>query len=56
MNEQVVIRNVLSGVPGLDSLLSGGFSKYSFNIIAGAPGSGKTTRAHQLMFAQYAGR
>ena len=52
MSEQVVIKNVLSGVPGLDSLLGGGFPEYSFNIIAGAPGSGKTTLAHQLMFAQ----
>ena len=52
MSEQVVIRKLLSGVPGLDSLLGGGFPEYSFNIIAGAPGSGKTTLAHQLMFAQ----
>src|SRR6185312_4801079 len=28
-----------------------GLPEYSFNIIAGAPGSGKTTLAHQLMFA-----
>jgi circadian clock protein KaiC len=25
--------------------------KYSFNIIAGAPGGGKTTIAHQIIFA-----
>jgi circadian clock protein KaiC len=28
-----------------------GLPEYSFNIIAGAPGSGKTTLAHQIMFA-----
>ncbi len=29
----------------------GGLPEYSFNIIAGAPGCGKTTLAHQIMFA-----
>jgi circadian clock protein KaiC len=35
----------------LDTLLGGGLGEYSFNLIAGAPGSGKTTLAHQMMFA-----
>jgi circadian clock protein KaiC len=38
-------------VPGLDEILGGGLPEYSFNIIAGAPGCGKTTLAHQVMFA-----
>jgi len=38
-------------VPGLDSVLGGGLPEYSFNLIAGGPGSGKTTLAHQIMFA-----
>ena len=45
------IRRLPTGVPGLDEILGGGLPEYSFNIIAGAPGSGKTTLAHQIMFA-----
>jgi circadian clock protein KaiC len=48
---RVTIRQLPSGVPGLDEILGGGLPEYSFNIIAGAPGCGKTTLAHQLMFA-----
>ncbi len=39
-----------TGVPGLDEVLGGGLPELSFNIIAGAPGSGKTTLAHQILF------
>ena len=49
--DQVTIRQLPTGVPGLDEILCGGLPEYSFNIIAGAPGSGKTTLAHQIMFA-----
>lgn len=31
-----------SGVPGLDTLLGGGIVESSFNLVAGAPGAGKT--------------
>jgi circadian clock protein KaiC len=31
--------------------VGGGLPEFSFNIIAGAPGSGKTTLAHQFVFA-----
>lgn len=51
MNDKVVIRRLPTGVPGLDALLGGGLAEFSFNIVAGAPGSGKTTLAHQIMFA-----
>ncbi len=51
MNDKVVIQRIPTGVLGLDSLLGGGLAEFSFNIIAGAPGSGKTTLAHQMMFA-----
>src|SRR5262245_66532870 len=47
----VPIRRLPTGVPGLDEILGGGLPEYSFNILAGAPGSGKTTLAHQIMFA-----
>jgi circadian clock protein KaiC len=40
-----------SGVPGLDPVLGGGLPEYSFNLIAGGPGAGKTTLAQQIAFA-----
>jgi circadian clock protein KaiC len=38
-------------VPGLNDVLGGGLPALSFNLIAGGPGSGKTTLAMQLLFA-----
>jgi len=49
--DRVIIRQLPTGVPGLDEILGGGLPEFSFNIIAGAPGCGKTTLAHQFMFA-----
>jgi len=49
-HEQVALNKVLTGVPDLDAVLGGGLPEYSFNIIAGSPGTGKTTLAHQIMF------
>jgi circadian clock protein KaiC len=46
-----LIRNVATGVPGLDAVLGGGLCEYSFNLVAGPPGSGKTTLVHQILFA-----
>ena len=51
MTKKVPIRQLATGVPGLDKLLGGGLPEFSFNLIAGAPGSGKTTLAHQIMFS-----
>jgi circadian clock protein KaiC len=51
MTEKVILGSLATGVPGLDELLGGGLTEFSFNLIAGAPGSGKTTLAHQIMFA-----
>jgi circadian clock protein KaiC len=51
MNERVTIRRLATGVPGLDAILGGGLPEFSFNLIVGSPGSGKTTLAHQIMFA-----
>jgi circadian clock protein KaiC len=48
---RVPIGRLATGVPGLDAVLGGGLPEYSFNLIAGDPGSGKTTLAHQIMFA-----
>lgn len=50
MRDQVTIRRLPTGVPGLDAILSGGVPEFSFNLITGSPGAGKTTIAHQLMF------
>jgi circadian clock protein KaiC len=44
--------NLLStGIPGLDEVLGGGLPEYSFNLLAGSPGAGKTTLVHQFTFA-----
>src|SRR6185312_5317585 len=50
-SSKVVIRKLPTGVPGLDEILGGGLPEFSFNIVAGAPGCGKTTIAHQFLFA-----
>ena len=47
----VTIRKIPTGVRGLDDILGGGIPEFSFNIIAGSPGCGKTTLAHQLVFS-----
>src|ERR1051325_2941105 len=49
--QRVKIRQLPTGVPGLDEILGGGLPEYSFNIIAGGPGCGKTTLVHQFVFA-----
>lgn len=48
---KVEIHQLPTGVLGLDEIVGGGLPEFSFNIIAGAPGSGKTTLAHQFVFA-----
>jgi circadian clock protein KaiC len=49
--DKVNINKLPTGVPGLDEIMGGGLPEYSFNIIAGSPGCGKTTLAHQIVFA-----
>jgi len=51
MNAKVKINRLATGVPGLDEVLGGGLPEFSFNLVAGPPGCGKTTLAHQIMFA-----
>ncbi|MEP6906183.1 MAG: ATPase domain-containing protein, partial [Gemmatimonadales bacterium] len=50
-DEKAIIRSLPSGVQGLDTVVGGGLPEYSFNLLAGGPGAGKTTLAHQIMFA-----
>lgn len=49
-SETVEIRILRTGVPGLDEVLGGGLPEFSFNIIAGEAGAGKTTLAQQIVF------
>ena len=51
MKSKVTIERLATGISGLDEVLGGGFPEFSFNLIAGLPGCGKTTLAHQIMFA-----
>lgn len=51
MSNTVTIQRLKTGIPGFDHLLGGGLPEFSFNLIAGEPGSGKTTLAHQIMFS-----
>src|SRR6202163_673615 len=48
---KVTILKLPTGVRGLGDILGGGIPEFSFNIIAGTPGCGKTTMAHQIAFA-----
>ncbi|HEU6448478.1 MAG TPA: ATPase domain-containing protein [Verrucomicrobiae bacterium] len=48
---KVTIHKIPTGVRGLDDILGGGIPEFSFNVIAGTPGCGKTTLAHQIVFA-----
>ncbi|THD63704.1 ATPase domain-containing protein [Phenylobacterium sp.] len=49
--DKVKIRLLSTGVRGFDEILGGGLPEFSFNLIGGAPGSGKTTLVHQFAFA-----
>jgi circadian clock protein KaiC len=48
---KVRIHQLSTGVPGLDDILGGGVPEFSLNVLAGAPGCGKTTLVHQIAFA-----
>src|SRR4030095_14306794 len=51
MSTKVTINRLATGGRALDDVLGGGLPEFSFNLIAGQPGSGKTTLAHQIMFS-----
>jgi circadian clock protein KaiC len=46
-----IIERVSSGVPGLDTIVQGGFIRGGIFIIQGPPGAGKTILGHQICFA-----
>ena len=43
------ISKAASGIPGLDDVLAGGFTRGAFFLIEGSPGTGKTTMALRYM-------
>ena len=43
-----------TGIPGLDSALGGGIPRGSVTLMAGSPGTGKTTLGNQMAFAHAA--
>lgn len=47
---RVPLQSLSTGVPGLDEILDDGLPEYSFVLIAGEPGTGKTTLSQQMMF------
>lgn len=52
---RVKITKLPTGVRGLDDILGGGIPEFSFNLIGGSPGCGKTTLVHQVAFANGTG-
>ena len=44
------LERVTSGVPGLDTILRGGFMRGGIYIFQGAPGAGKTILSNQICF------
>src|SRR3984957_7170612 len=55
ISTRVEIHKLPTGVRGLDDILGGGIPEFSFNLIAGTPGCGKTTLVHQIAFANATG-
>src|SRR4051812_38946792 len=51
MKNKRPLKLLSTGIPGLDEVFGGGLPEYSFNLLAGPPGAGKTTLVHQLIFA-----
>src|ERR1700732_3371618 len=47
---QAPLERVPTGIPGLDTVLRGGFLKAGIYIVRGEPGAGKTILGNQLCF------
>jgi len=46
----IAIGRVPTGIPGLDTIIGGGFLQGGLYIVQGTPGTGKTTLANQICF------
>ncbi|MHA1340316.1 MAG: RAD55 family ATPase [Promethearchaeota archaeon] len=44
------IERIKTGIPGLDELIEGGFTKNSITLLAGSSGTGKTTFSIQFLY------
>jgi circadian clock protein KaiC len=44
------LEKIPTGIPSLDEILNGGLPRYSINVLAGPPGTGKTILAQQIVF------
>lgn len=49
VSTSIELPRLLTGVPGLDSILSGGLPKGHMYLLEGKPGTGKTTTAMQFL-------
>lgn len=54
MSQRPPIQRISSGIDHFDAILHGGLPKGTVTVFAGAPGSGKTTLAKQICFANAA--
>jgi circadian clock protein KaiC len=50
MGNEVQISRLPTGIPALDSILSGGIPTFSACVIAGLPGAGKTVLTQEILF------
>lgn len=55
MTNREALQRVSSGIPGLDTILDGGFFRGGLYLIQGTPGTGKTTIANQICFQSVKG-
>ena len=49
-NYTTTLERIKTGIPGLDSIISGGIPKNTITLISGPPGSGKTILCLQFLY------